>query len=191
MNRNSGFTLLEIILTAALALIVGTFLIVILVNNSGFFYKQNAIISEGLDLNDAIREIDNSARQATAVTAGYPESNPLYTSDSQTLVLKLPALSQGGIIEGVYDYIVISKDPRQGKILRKQIFPDSQSTRQASDLILTTLLKEIEFKYLDKSGNQVSPTQATSIETNIAVTAQTGLIGSTRSSTVVTSLRNN
>ena len=45
-NNNLGFTLVEILVASAVAMIIGVFLMSILVNSNGIFYKQNAIVNE-------------------------------------------------------------------------------------------------------------------------------------------------
>lgn len=185
-----GFTLLETVMAAGIALIVGTFLVAILVSHSGLFYKQSSIVSEGLSLNDAIREIENNIRQAVYVADGYPEGSPDYTTGSETLVLKLPALSESGVVDGVYDYVVVAKDPAQSKVMRIWVFPDPQSTRNASNLVLTTLLESVQFKFLDKSGDLVVPAAAASVGTTLTVLSNVGSIGSSRASSAITTLRN-
>lgn len=185
-----GFTLLETVIASAVALIAGTFLVAILVSHSGLFYKQNSIVSEGLSLNDAMREIENNIRQAAYVASGYPEASPEYTTGAETLVLKLPALGQSGVVEGVYDYAVIAKDPTQPKVMKISVFPDPQSSRGASDRVLTNLLESVQFEFIDRGGNTVAPASAASVGTTLTVLSKTGSIGSSRSSSAVTTLRN-
>lgn len=185
-----GFTLLETVIASAVALVAGTFLVAILVNHSGLFYKQNSIVSEGLSLNDAMREIENNIRQAVYIADGYPGGSPDYTTGAQTLVLKLPALSQSEVIDGVYDYAVVTKDSSEPRVIRVLVFPDFQSTRKASNLVLTNLLESVQFEFLDKSGNLVAPASAASVGTTLTVLSKTGSIGSSRSSSAVTTLRN-
>lgn len=188
--KEKGFSLIETVLAAGLALVVGTFLVAILVSQSGLFYKQNSIISEGLDTNDAMRQVDAHIRQAVAVVSGYPEVSPQYTTGADTLVLKLPALSTSGVINNIYDYAVVIRDSGQAGVLRLQVFPDPQSTRKTSDLVLTTILQSVQFAYLDKSGNSVAPASAASVSVSLTVLAKTGSIGSSRASTIITTLRN-
>lgn len=187
---SAGFTLLETVMAAGIALIVGTFLVAILVSHSGLFYKQSSIVNEGLNLNDAMREIENNIRQAVYVADGYPEGSPDYTTGVETLVLKLPALSETGVVDGIYDYAVVAKDSSEPKVVRLWVFPDPQSTRKASNLVLTNLLESVQFKFLDKSGNLVAPTSAASVGTTLTVLSKTGSIGSSRSSSAITTLRN-
>lgn len=186
-----GFTLVEVLLAAFVAVVVGALLVGILVNNSGFFYKQNAIISEGMGLNDSVRKIEDYIRQALSVAAGYPEASPVFTSGEQTLVLKIPALSPTGILVGVYDFVVVTKDQSNPKILTVKVFPDGQSQRPGAGTVLTVLLDSIEFKFMDKSGNIVAPAQASSVGVTLKILARTGAIGSSRETSIVTTLRNN
>lgn len=185
-----GFTLLETVIAGGVALVVGTLLVGILVNHSGLSYKENAIVNEGLNLNDAMAKINHSIREAAQVAAGYPEDTPTYTTGTSTLVLKIPALSAVGIVENVYDYAVIAVDPTNPKVLRLRVFPDSQSTRQPVDSVLSTFLDSIQFGYLDKGGNAVAPNAAFRVSVNLSVLTKTGSIGSGRTSVSTTALRN-
>lgn len=191
LQNESGFTLLETVLASVVAVVVATLLMTILVNNNGLFYKQNAMVSEGLSLNDAVTKINQNIKQSISVAINYPETSPVYITGTETLVLKLSGLNGGDILNNVYDYLVISKDPTKQNVLRLQIFPDQESTRESANLVLTTILSAIQFSYLDKSGNTVNPVSATSIGLNLTVLSKTGSIGSNRSSTTITSLRNN
>lgn len=187
---NKGFTLVEILIAAAITLIVGIFLLSILINNNGLFYKQSALVNEGLSLNDTISAINKNIMQASSIVASYPENSPLFISNNETLILKFQSLKNGEIIESIYDHMVFYKDPENPKLLKVQIFPDSGSDRIASTSILTTILQGIVFSYLDKSGNVVLPVSATSVGINLTVLSKTGSIGSSRSSTSITNLRN-
>lgn len=185
-----GFTLVEVIIALGVTAIVGALLASILVNNSGLSYKQNAIVNNGLSLNDSVRIIDENIRQASAVEAVYPESSPIYTTGAEVLALKMPAINSQGIINNVYDYAVISKDSNMPQILRLQVFPDAQSTRSSANVVLTTILQSIQFQFTDKNGNVVSPSAATSVGINITMLSKTGSVGATQTSSTVTSLRN-
>lgn len=189
-SKNYGFTLVELLIASAITLIVGIFLLSILVNNNGIFYKQNALVDEGLNLNDSMSAINKNIMQASSVVATYPEISPLFTSNTETLILKFPSLQDGEIVESAYDYMVFFKDSQNPKILKVQTIPDSASDRLASTTVLTTILKDIIFTYLDKNGNTILPVSATSVGISLTVLSKTGSIGSSRSSTSVTNLRN-
>lgn len=190
MKSLAGFTLIETLIAVAGAAIIGTMLLSIWVNNNGIFYKQNSLIGEGLSLNQASQKINEDIRQSAAVAVSYSGSTSTYTSGASVLILKLPSLSPSGPIPDVYDYVVITPDSSQPKVLRLLLFPDSQSTRKNANTVLTTLLKNIEFSYLDSNGNPVTPASATAVGVNLTVLQTTGSIGSSQSSDTVTSLRN-
>ena len=188
--RDSGFSLLEIVIVIGVSVIVCLLIVSILVSNTGFSYKQTAIVSEGLSLNDVIREIDDVVRQASSVAVSYPETEPIFTTGDETLVLKLPSLSAAGNMDEVYDFLVIAKDENP-KILKIKIFPDPQSSRASQDKVLTTILSSVKFSYLDENGNTAPPSSAVSIGVDLTVLSKTGSIGSNRSVSAVTKLRNN
>lgn len=186
-----GFSLLEMILAIGITALISGLILSILINNNGVLYKQNSLVSEGLSLNDTLLAIDDKIRQATGVAASYPQAAPIYFSGTNTLVLKLPALdSQGGVINNVYDYMVTTQDTSNNKILRLQVFPDLQSIRKAENKVLTTLVESIEFSFLDKTGASVNPEAAFQVGIDLTVLSKTGSIGSNRSSSSVTTLRN-
>lgn len=187
---SEGFTLVEVLIASAIALIIGLFLVNILVNNNGVFYKQNAIVNEGLSLNDALSEINKNILQAVNVAVSYPQDSPIYISDSHTLILKLPGLGAEGVLSDIYDYVVIIKDPDKNNILRKKVFPDPASIRKSEDLVLTTILDSINFGYLNKSGEAVNPQTATSVNTTLSVRSNYGSINSARSASASTTLKN-
>ncbi|MCL5783885.1 MAG: hypothetical protein M1142_00820 [Patescibacteria group bacterium] len=186
-----GMTLLEILIASSLALIVGALLLVILTNHSGVFYKQNALVSEGVSLNDAMGQINDIIRQAAQVATGYPTTSPVYVSGSSALVVQMPAIDPSGDpLTNVYDYAVVAADSTYPNILRMQIFPNAQSTRPAINKVLTTLLQTVQFAYVDQNGNPIVPSGAVSVKTDLTLLSGTGKITSQRTATSITTLRN-
>ncbi len=185
-----GFTLVETLLTTSIAVIVGIVLLSIFLNHTGVFYKQNALVTEGLGLNDAMSVLSNQIRQGVSVAAGYPESSPTILSSDTVLVLKLPALSSSGVISNVYDFVAIFPDLSTPTVLRMQTFPDPASIRPGSNQVLTTLLQSVKFTYYDHSGNVVTPTNAALVGVDLTVLSKTGSIGSSRTTKAVVDLRN-
>lgn len=183
-----GFTLPEAVLASGITLIVGTVLIGILVNTGGIFYSQNARITEGLSLNDAVARIDGFVKQAAAVAVGYPEGTPTYLSGETVLVLKVPAVSESETMSNVHDFVVVARDSSKEKVLRLKIFPNPLSARSGEDIVLTTLLNSLRFTYLNKIGQTVPPAMATSVGVTLSVLS--GTAGEGRSSSTVTTLRN-
>ena len=187
-----GFSLLEIMLAASVAGVIGILLISILVNTSGFFYQQQSVINEGLSLNDVLGQISSLVKGAQSVANNYPETGtPQFTTSSTILVLKLPGINQNEVLPDVSDFVVVTKDPQNLKILTLKIFPDPRSTRELKDSVLTTLLDAIKFSYLDKTGSEVlTPNLAETVRIDLTVLAKTGSIGSKRSAGITVNLRN-
>lgn len=185
-----GFTLIELLMVISIAVIIGTLLVGILINNTGVINKESAIVTQGLNINDALREIETYGRQASSITIGYPEVSPTYVTGANTLVLKIPAINSQGIIGDVYDFVVITKDSSNPKLLKEYIFPDEMSIRENKNTILTNLLQSIEFEYLDNNDAPIAAPSAVKIKTTINVLSKTGLTDQSRSATIVISLRN-
>lgn len=188
--KSKGFTLLELVIASGAAMVIGTLLMTIWVNNNGVFYKQNSLVNEGLTINDVTQKIEEYARQAVNVPGGYPESSPTYITGGQVLVLKLPAINSSGVIADTYDYVVVTPDSSKPKILRLMVFPDSQSTRPPSNTVLSSYLQSIQFSYLDVNSNPVTPTSAVSVGINLTVLSKLGSVGSSQNSSTTVSLRN-
>lgn len=189
-KQTRGFTLLETVIISGMSIVIGTFLIGILVNHNGVYYKQSSLISEGLSLNEATRKIEENIKGAAAVAGSFQDGSVTYTTGSSTLVLKLPVFDNQGVIDGIYDYVVVTKDSANPKILRLLLFPDPQSSRTRVNTILTTLLDSLQIGYLDKNGGVVSPAEAATVAVSIGVLSKTGSIGNVRNASVKATLRN-
>lgn len=191
MRKNSkGLTLVEIMLATAVAMVVGVILLAILVNQTGVFNQQNALINQGLSLNDSLRVISDDIRLSSKIAPGYPEVSPLYQSSPTTLVLQLQSVDNtGATIASVFDYVVITPDSNP-KILRRKVFPDPLSSRTSMNQVMTTILNSISFAYLDASGQTVDPTQAVKVNISLSVLGKPGIGGATRSASTTTGLRN-
>ncbi|MDD2823300.1 MAG: type II secretion system protein [Candidatus Daviesbacteria bacterium] len=185
-----GFTLVEILIVTAIFLIVGTVLAGILVNNTGIYNSQSSLVTSGLNTNDAIHEIENFTRQASSVVSGYPDVSPTYISNSTTLVLKVPAFNALGVIANTYDYVVFTKDNAKTNLLWEYIFPDALSDRSSQNRVLSSILQSVEFIYLDKNDNIVTATSAEKVKTQITVLPGSNVSDKSRSSIIVTNLRN-
>ncbi len=188
----TGLSLAELILVAAISSIVGILLISIFVQNNSLFNSQQAKTTQGVSLNDAFSKINADIRSATAVVSAYPVGSPQYTTDANTLVLSLPATdANGNALTSISDYVVIAKDSQNPKILREHIFPDATSYRGSSNRILAQDLAQITFVYLDSNKNPIAPTSASIINFTINLSTTFGDKQQQSSSSGQVSLRNN
>lgn len=167
-----GFTLIELIISTAVAVLVGGLLIGILVNNTGLFYKQSSKISEGVGINDALSSIRFAVKQSSAVSSGYPVTSPTFTSSSSELVLKVPSIdSSENIINDTFDYYVFTVLEQR---LYLKVFPDPISTRKSVDTILSQNVNSLEFTYLDALGNPITPVSAVKVKINLVLSQKVG-----------------
>lgn len=185
-----GFTLFETLIVVAIFLVVGVLLVSILVNNTGLYNKQSSLVTSGLNINDAMREIDTNIRQASSVAIGYPEVSSTYTTSSTTLVIKIPSFNASGIISNTFDYIVVTKDAAKNNLLREYVFPDISSEREFQNKVLTNILDSIKFTYLDKNDNVIAASSAEKVKTEITVLSSNNASDKSRTAIIVTNLRN-
>lgn len=191
MSNEKGVTLVEALITLAIAVVVGAMLLIIMVNSAGLFYQQEGKVEQGLSVNDALLNVKETVRGASNVVATYPEAgSPTYTSGNNQLVLKVAAEDlSGNQILGVSDYFVFFKDA--GK-LRFKTFPDTQSSRKAQDQIFTTKLDSLIFEYFDGQipPQSVQPNLAVKIKITMVLKQKAGRGFETNVATAEANLRN-
>src|SRR5579872_5427522 len=144
-DHSSGFTLIELIIAISITVVAGSLLIVILGQNNNIFLQQESTINEGMSANNASLVISDAIKQAAAIAASSP-TNPVYTTNINTIVLQLPSIDgSGNIISNSFDYIVIAPDNSKPAILRYQVFPTSPSVRASANRVLLTNLASLRF----------------------------------------------
>ena len=172
---SKGFTLIEVLVVLGIITVVGTLLLVIIVNSTGLFLKQSSKIEQGRGLNDVLSSIRNNIKAAQSIASSYPEGpSPEYSSGANQLVLKLASIdSLGNIIPGEFDYFVFFQD--QIKV-RFKIFPNGLSSRVLLDQILLTNADSLEFSYYDLANppQEVAPTSASKIKITLSLKQKSG-----------------
>jgi prepilin-type N-terminal cleavage/methylation domain-containing protein len=186
MNR--GFSLIEVLVASAIGLMAGTFLVSILVNETGIFYKQNSIVTTGLSINQLSEKLTQTIKEATAVVVAYPETGQAqHSSSANKAVIKLISYNNQGVLEGVYDYTIVYQDSNK---LIKQVILGTGSTRPGGTEVLSTVLDSLTFSYLNNLDQIVPIPQATKIKAVINTKSSTGRINATNSATIITSFKN-
>lgn len=189
MRRQSGFTLMELLMVTTLGVIISGALIAILINNTEVVYKESSRVSQGLDLNSALANIKGNLKQASSVAISYPEGpSPTYTSSTSELVLKITSLDQNNeTIPNTYDFVVYYKDQDKLRVLLE---PNAVSSRDQINTILAKNVDQISFDYLDSLGNPTSPTAAKKIKVTIVLRQKAGSRYETNIATAEANLRN-
>lgn len=188
--KETGLTLVEVLIAIGISVMVGALLLIIIVNSMGLFYKESAKVQEGLNVNDALGKVRSSIKESSGVVASKTLESTTYTSSVTQIVLKIPALnSLGNTIPDTFDYIVFLKDQTN---LRYKLFPDSQSSRKSQDQIFSTSLDSLTFNYLDSQNPPVEVTAATATKVRISLTLkqQIGVNYQTTTATAEANLRN-
>lgn len=192
MNNFKGISLPEIVIGIAVGAVAGLLLINLMVSSNKVIFDQSAQISQGLSLNEAKLEITSLVKSSAGVVNQYPEQGVAqYTGDSDTLIVKLPAVdSNGGVIEDVFDYAVIEPDTSAPNILRSRIIKDNLSSRRTENRVLSISLDSFKVNYLDSSNNDVTMNQAARINFVIKLATKSGLGVNESSGSGVVNIKN-
>ncbi len=190
--RNRGLTLVEMLIAMGIASIVGSLLLVIIVNSAGLFYKESSKVGQGIGVNDSLSEIRGSIKEAKGIEASYPAgSSPIYTTGSTQLILSISSIDiNNNLISGVYDFYVYFLD---GDKLKFKSFPDTnQSSRKAANQILSLNVDDLLFQYLNSQNppQEVSPLSASKIRITLKLKQKSGGGYETNVATSEANLRN-
>ena len=149
-------------------------------------------VNQGLSVNQATQELTDLIKASAGVATQYPATGThQFTTGSNVLILKLPSVSASGqIIDEVFDYAIITKEPAGSKILKIKIFPDNLSTRKSADKVVSTSLKNVNFTYLNSSNVQVPSSQAARINFIINQEDTIGAATGGNSSSAVVNIKN-
>ncbi len=166
---------MEVLVAMGIALIVGTLILMIIVQSSGVFTDQSSKVQRGLNINEALSQVRLSVKDAHAVASSYTDGADTYATGEDQLVLKVTSIDAAGdMIEGISDYFIFFKD--QG-FLRFKTFPDPSSSRKKSDAVLATQVTGLHFQYFNSAlpPVEVVPVSASKVrislkfsQTNIA-----------------------
>lgn len=188
--KQKGLTLVEILISSAIAAVVGSLLLVIIVNSSGLFYKESSVVNMGLNTNDALAQFRKSIKESNGVISTYIADSITYTSGVNQVILKVPSVdSSNNIIANTFDYFIFFLDQTK---LRFKSFPDSLSSRKAQDQIFSTVVEKLSFNYLssDDPPVEVSPDKAITIRITLTLKQKSGAIYETNTATSEANLRN-
>ena len=174
INKQSGFTLAEVLIVLACSAIVGTILVTILVQGSSIFNDQNTRVNQNLSLNSINSKITQQIQFASSVASTFSSGSTTYSSGPDTLVTKIPSVdSTGSVIDSKFDTMIISSDPIDKNILKLWIYPDISSSRKAETLVLTNQLSFIQFSYLNDEAVPTTPQTATRVDFIVKIAEKT------------------
>lgn len=159
----TGFTLIEILVVIGLFALLMLFATGIFLSHNGLYYAQRAEINAVGSARGALDDMTDEIREAIAVETSAVYQSVIYTTDVDTLALRLPAVDASGVPSaGTYDHVIYYIDSANPKYLRKITAPDAASFRRAEDKkLITEHLSSIVFTY-----NNSTPDQASRININ-------------------------
>ena len=164
--RRPGFTLLELVVTMAIASMM--FLIVggIFIAQGRYLAIENAINQtqyNAFQVLDATGLYMSSARR---VVASQTVNGRAYVSSTSTVVLQLPSIdTSGAILTNTFDYVAIGQDATDPTKFMYDIQAADGSDRLTGKFIKAALVDKVIFRY-----NTVDPTAATEIDLYVRTT---------------------
>jgi len=151
-----GFTLLELIIVLAIALVC--FLIVLgMYISQSKLYTNESDISELQTINSIAQEaISGTIEQGMEIIETRTINGIPYTSDSNTIIVKLPAYNASKqIINGIYDYVVFDFDSENSKIISNTEI-GTGSARLPSEKMIADFAGALNFRYNDTVWSSVN-----------------------------------
>lgn len=151
-NRQAGFTLFELLIATSISVVV---IAVVFVAGSTA-YRFLLLERVGFELLDETRraatDIGSAAQQASQIDASYTLAGTTYTTDTDTVVLSLPAYDSGGTrISGAFDRIVVDWAAATG-IVSLMTDPAAGSSRQTQTKQPTTRATSLVIRYFTPDG---------------------------------------
>lgn len=104
--KRTGFTLVEVLIVAAMIGIIIAAIIELLLKYDVLFATQQATIAVDTSANEIVSRVHLAALQADAIVASHTFGSVALSTGTSTLVLELPSIdSSGAIIGGSRDYV--------------------------------------------------------------------------------------
>jgi len=141
--RQSGFTIVELVIVILLTLVVGIVVSTLFIGQNRVYQTETAELNITNDARTGLDDIDNYVRQAYRALQSYSS----YTAGSQVLILQIQSVGASTqLIPGTYDYVVYYLT---GNNLYRQVYPDAASTRSATTKKIASNVNSLAFTYSD------------------------------------------
>lgn len=163
-KENSGFTLIETIITLSLFTILSIGIITIF----NIYKEYGAIFPKSLyssiikkDHSETIEQFKNHIKQAQLIVATTSIESTLFTTNTTTLILQLRSIDDSkNILPGSYDTVIFYIDTSTSPmVFYKKVIPSPQSSRTGGTFLINNKIKNLSFIY-----NTSNPKDANLIE---------------------------
>ncbi|MBI5003762.1 type II secretion system protein [Candidatus Kaiserbacteria bacterium] len=159
-SLKKGFTLVEILISTAVVILIMLVLYNIYTGYDAVFVIQQARVEVNGSAREVVDEFKHTALQASQVVTSHAFSGENYTSGSDEVVFRLPAIDgTGAAIAGRYDYIAFFATSTS---VYKVTEAGAGSARGSGTRRLSDTLNTLVFTY-----NNVTLSSATSTEIDI------------------------
>jgi prepilin-type N-terminal cleavage/methylation domain-containing protein len=145
MRNQKGFTLIETIVAIGIATIILAGLLEMFINFNKIYNGQQGTARVTGSSAAIANALQTAVSQAVQVEASTTISGTTYTTDTDTLVLKLPSVnSTGSMVTAKYDYAVFYVT---GTSMYEKISVDAASSRPAITKLLSDTINQTSFTY--------------------------------------------
>lgn len=150
--KRRGITLIEMVETIALA----TIILGILTSMLWAMFRLYSVYNARSELTSAsvatVTHIGELLYPAHGIETTRIVDGAIYTSDQSTMIIRLAALDVSGNPRvGVYDYVVITRDPLQNNRLLEITDADPTSSRIDGTKLLDESVRDVTFSYRNAS----------------------------------------
>lgn len=143
-----GISVMETISVIGIMTIVLVMVAQMFSSGYNIYFLQGARIDAEVGAVLATRAISEAARGATEVEASSVINGTTYTSDGDTLVLKLPSVNASNdIIAGSFDHMAVFIDPSDSKLVKTATQIATNSKRASGTRLITGSNLTLAFHY--------------------------------------------
>lgn len=152
---NKGFTLIETIVVVTIMIILTLIISVTFITLWRLSQIHLSYFETKSQTSVALQRMSELIEEANSVLSGYVINGTSYTTDEDTLVLKLPSLtSDGKIIPANFDYVAFSIATSTNLIA--DIEASQESARPSNQIILSNLAQNLNFRYNSSTSSDIT-----------------------------------
>ncbi len=147
-SSRRGFTLAEVLVVTGLMSILISLGVGIFLANNKFYQNQTGKVLNVNVTREAADRINEYTRLGITFATSHIYNLVTYTTGPETLILQIPSVeSDGDIISGVFDYVIITKDLGAANRLLLIVDSHPSSSRLARFYEITSALTSLSFTY--------------------------------------------
>ncbi len=180
--KRQAFTIIEVVVAAALTLIVAGVIASIFIGTWRAQTSQQTYTQLQLKSRTAADEIAAQIKTAAQILTNASLSGTTYTTGVNLIVLRTPSLDANENILPGTDYFVFRRNPNNSSEIERLVFADAASARTSipSPTVLNDAASALVFTYYNTAGGTLTPgvSDITTTESvNVSVTSAKTLQG--------------